>query len=99
MAEMGSSEGDPVRRGEIIDARQARPFQTFRIYVSDGGMFDIRHPEMLMVTRHSAVVGLPGNGGTDSGSEGYPAIERHTALDLLHITRIEQIDSSPQQRA
>ena len=43
-----------------------------------------------MVTRHSAIVGLPENGPGES-SPGYPAIERHTVVDLLHITRYEQL--------
>jgi hypothetical protein len=82
-----------MRRDELIEAIQTRPFRAFRLYLSDGGQFDIRHPEMLMVTRHAAIVGLPENGGQES-RPGYPAIDRHTVLDLLHITRYEQLPQS-----
>jgi hypothetical protein len=82
-----------MRREELVEAVRARPFRGFRLYLSDGGVFDIRHPEMLMVTRHSAIVGLPSNGGQEA-AEGYPAIERHTVVDLLHITRYEQLPQS-----
>jgi hypothetical protein len=81
----------------LVEALQARPFRPIRLYVSDGGTFDIRHPEMLMVGRHDAVVGLEGNGGREPRQD-YPDIGRHTVLDLLHITRYEQIPQ-PESRA
>jgi hypothetical protein len=80
-----------MRRDELVKALRLSPFQPFRLYVSDGGTFDIRHPEMLMVSRHSAIVGLLGRAESSSSEEGYPAIERFTTLDLLHITRIEEL--------
>jgi len=79
-----------VRRDDLVEALLVRPFRPFCLYVSDRGRFDIRHPEMLMVTRHAAIVGLEQSGGEGS-HQGYPAIERHTILDLLHITRYEQL--------
>ena len=82
-----------MRRDELVEALQARPFRPIRLYVSDGGTFDIRHPEMLMVGRHQAIVGLEGNGGRAT-RQGYPDIGRFTFLDLLHITRYEQIPQS-----
>jgi len=84
-----------MRRDEVIQALQTKPFCPFRLYVSDGSAFDIRHPEMLMVTRHAAIIGLEANGTKDTPADSYyPAIERHTIVDLLHITRIEQIEGS-----
>jgi hypothetical protein len=63
----------------------------FRLYVSDGGMFDIRHPEMLMVTRHSAVIGVPEKAEGDHSAHDYPLLESATDVDLMHITRLEQL--------
>ncbi len=79
-----------MRRDELIEALRVRPFQPIRLYLTDGGRFDIRHPELLMVTRHAAIVGLPETGSGQSAS-GYPSIDRHTVVDLLHITRYEQL--------
>jgi hypothetical protein len=67
------------------------PFRPFRLYVSDGGVFEVRHPEMLMVTHHSAVIGMLGDGGEGGSEGGYPEIERYTDVDLFHITRVEQL--------
>jgi hypothetical protein len=77
-----------MRREEFIDAVQSQPF---RLYVSGQGTFDIRHPEMLMVTRHAAIVGVQDNEGPNGGPQGYPDMERSTVVDLLHVTRIEQL--------
>ncbi len=83
-----------MSRNDLIAPLQARPFQPFRLFVSDGASFDIRHPEMMMVMRHAAIVGLPGDGAGENGNGDYPTIERYTVIDLLHITRLEQLDSS-----
>ena len=85
-----------MRRDEFVQALHVKPFRPFRIYVSDGSAFDVRHPEMLMVTRHAAIIGLQANGSADVPPDSYPVIERHTIVDLLHITRIEQIDTTGQ---
>lgn len=85
-----------MRRHELLEALRAVPFRPFRLHLSDGASFDIRHPEMLMVTRHSAIVGIlrdagQPNGGNGNSGDSYPAIERSTTMDLLHITAIEQL--------
>jgi hypothetical protein len=46
---------------------------------------------MLMVTHHSAVIGMLGDGGEGGSEGGYPEIERYTDVDLFHITRVEQL--------
>jgi hypothetical protein len=57
----------------------------FRLHVSDGTVFDIRHPELLMVSPESALVGLP------SPTQQLPQIERYQIVDLAHIVRLESL--------
>lgn len=76
-----------MRREDMLEVLRTRPFKPFRIYISDGAAFDVPHPEMVMVTRTSAIVGLP------EREDPLPAIEKYSLVDLLHITRIEQIDT------
>lgn len=76
-----------MRRQEMLEAVRVRPFRPFRIRVSDGGTYDIRHPEVVMVTRTSAVVGLP------EPDTAPPAVQKYCVVDLLHITRLERIDT------
>lgn len=78
-----------MRRDDLITAIKATPFRPFRLQVTDGTAFDIRHPEMLMVTRHAVIVGILGAG--ENGDDAYPQIERSSTLDLLRITQIEEL--------
>jgi hypothetical protein len=60
------------------------PFQPFRLFLSHGATYDVRQPEMILVTRREVVIALP-----KPGEE----LARHVIYcDPLHITRIEPID-------
>ena len=76
-----------MRREQLIEALKVTPFRPFRLYISDGGALDVRHPEMLMVKNRSAIVGMSENGE----EEDYPRIDRSTEVDLAHVTRIEEL--------
>ncbi len=70
---------------ELREALQ-QPFEPFRLVMTDGQGYDIRHPDLLLVGRRSAVVGLTG----DPGKTFY---ERTVKVDLLHIIRLEPLQS------
>jgi hypothetical protein len=60
------------------------PFQPFRLFLSDGATYDVRQPEMILVTRREVVIALP-----KPGEE----LARHVIYcDPLHITCIEPIN-------
>ena len=63
-----------------------RPFAPFRLYLTDGATFDVRHPELVMLGRRSLVLGL----NRDPEATRY---ERTVDVDLLHIVRIENVDA------
>ena len=84
-----------MRRDELVEALTPGSFRPFRSFLSDGGTFDIRHPVMLMVTRHSAIIGIMEKQGNGNASEGYADIERTARVDLLHVTRIEELRGRP----
>ena len=59
------------------------PAQPFRLHVSDGAHYDIRHPEFCMVgVRTTSIWVIP-----DSPD----APNRYIRIDNLHITRIEPL--------
>lgn len=60
-----------------------RPFQPVRVTLSSGQSFDIRHPEMALLTRTSLLV------GTEIAEDGVPA--EFKILSLLHVTAIEPL--------
>jgi len=78
-----------MRPEEILEHVRRRPFQPFRAFVSDGSSYDVRHPEMIFVTRTLVMVGLP------DGDERLPA--RAAWCDPVHITRIELINGQGQK--
>ena len=63
-----------------------RPFRPFRVVMSSGQTYEVRHPEMAFLTRTDLLIGV---GETD---EGVAAEFRICAL--LHITAIEPVGVS-----
>lgn len=71
-----------------------QPFQPFRIHVSDGTAYDVRQPEMVLITEREVIIGLP--------RPGQRFARRVAYCDLLHVTRIEPIDGDsdrPEEKA
>ena len=66
-----------------------QPFQPFRLFITDGSDYLIRHPEHAAVFQSYVWLGIP---GTDA--LGQP-IEREVEVALLHITRIEPQPPAP----
>lgn len=61
----------------------AQPFKPFRLVMSSGESYEVRHPEMAFVTKSDMLV------GTDV-EDGVPAEFR--ICSLLHVATIEPID-------
>ena len=70
----------------ILEHLRRRPFRPIRIFLSDGSSYEVRHPELALVTRREVVIGL------ESAEAEVP--ERSVFCDPLHITRIELIDGA-----
>jgi hypothetical protein len=60
-----------------------RPFKPFRLVMSSGQSYDVRHPEMAMLTRSDLLVGV------DDGEDGVPA--EFKICSLLHVSAIEPL--------
>ena len=63
-----------------------RPFQPFRLVMSSGKAYEIRHPEMAMLTRSDILVGI------DATDDGVPA--DFDICSLLHVSAIEPLSVS-----
>lgn len=59
------------------------PSQPFRIHVTDGSHYDIRHPEFCSVGVRTTSVWVP-----TSSADGP---DRYVRIDNLHITRLEPL--------
>src|SRR5438093_904910 len=60
------------------DLLSHRPFQPFRLVMSSGEAYEVRHPELAMLTRTDILVGL------EPDEENVPA--RFKICSLLHVT-------------
>ena len=77
---------------ELHLSLREQPFQPFRIVLTDGACYDVRHPELLWVGQRTAYVGL-------TGDEAQTFFERSVRVDLFHVTRIEPLNPSPNSQA
>jgi hypothetical protein len=62
-----------------------RPFKPFRVVMSSGKSYEVRHPEMAWLTKSDLLVGI------DIEDDGLPA--EFKICSLLHITAIEPLSS------
>lgn len=62
---------------------KTRPFQPFRVIMSSGERYEVRHPEMAFLLRTKLVLGL------DPDKQGIA--DDWTMCSLLHITAVEPI--------
>jgi len=62
-----------------------RPFKPFRLVMSSGQSYEVRHPEMAMLTRTDMLVGI------DVADDGVPA--EFKICSLLHVATIEPLEA------
>jgi len=75
-----------MRPDDLYEFTRKRPFMAFRIYVSDGETYDVRHPDQVIVLRSRIIIGVV-------GKRRIPEHVQH--VSLIHITRIEELESEP----
>lgn len=74
-----------MRTEDIQQLVRQRPFRPFRVTLTDGRSYDVRHPELAMVGRTTVAIGLPANGDET-------VYDRLVTVDLLHIMQTEPVD-------
>jgi hypothetical protein len=72
-----------MRPEDIRGFLQRKPFQPFRLTLTDGRTYEIRHPELAMVGRSSVAIGVP------APNDPNPVYDRLVTISLLHIMQIE----------
>jgi len=76
-----------MRPEDVREHLETRPFEPFRLFLSDGKTFDIRHPDLCIVSRSAVYIGIP-----DPKTPGVALRVAHCTL--IHITRIEPLDGA-----
>ena len=62
----------------------ARPFKPFRLIMSSGQSYEVRHPEIAFVTKTDMLIGV------DIEDDGVPA--EFKICSLLHVTAVEPLE-------
>jgi hypothetical protein len=75
-----------VTRSDLRNCVKQNPFVPFRLVLTEGTSYEVRHPEQIMVARDSAVIGLPGDQDD--------FIETTVLVDLFHVVRLEPIPTA-----
>lgn len=73
---------------DILQALRKRPFEPFRLLISDGTSYDVRHPEVVLVGIGSLVIGIPAAGQTQL------PYERYETLALNHIVKMLPLEAA-----
>lgn len=69
---------------EILETIRHKPFEPFRLWMTDGSHHDIYSPDLIMVGVASVTLGLT----KYAGDEMY---ERTIKLDVRHVIKIEPL--------
>lgn len=70
---------------DILQALRKRPFEPFRLLISDGTSYDVRHPEVALVGIGSLVIGIPAAGQTQLPYERYETIALNHVVKMLPL--------------
>ena len=69
----------------VRDMLRQQPFLPFRVVMSSGEAYDVRHPEMAWVTKNDLFVGI------DVEDDGLPADAR--ICPLFHVATLEPLNT------
>ena len=86
-----SNKGIDMHLQDLRDALHQQPFTPFRLFISGGVTFDVRHPELCVPGIRSAFIGFP------APAQSEPAFDRYTIVDLRHIIRLEPLEQAATQ--
>jgi len=73
-----------LRPEKLRDELRRQPFVPLRIHLTDGKIYDIRHPEMAMVTSREVYI------GREETAPGSGVARECNLVSLLHVVRVEQ---------
>lgn len=73
---------------ELQQAARRQPFEPFRVILTTGATYDIRHPDLIMVGRRSATIGL-------THQPEKTVYDYTIKVDLLHIVGIQELPAPP----
>ena len=78
-------------RDDLLKWLGKRPFQPFRVHLSDGKTtYEIYHPDLVMVSRAAMILGVPATGERPFSR----AVEDYELVSLIHVQRVVPLEAS-----
>jgi len=77
-----------IQPEELLRRLRQRPFQPFRVHLTDGRVYDVRYPDMNIVGTTFFMVGIPEPGEPD------PFADHMEMIDLPSIRQVEPLPAS-----
>ena len=74
---------------DLRAALMAQPFVPFRIHLTDGTTYDIKHRDFVMVGKRSMLVGMSHNADD-------PFYDQYETVALIHVVRLEPLAAKAQ---
>ncbi len=78
-----------MRIDEITKLLKRTPFEPFSVYMSDGSVYPVKHPDQVILTSRAAYIGI-GNGRRIA--------QDVVICDLVHITQLGPAAASRRRR-
>jgi hypothetical protein len=69
---------------DLHKAARRQPFEPFRVILTTGATYDIRHPDLIMVGNRSAIIGI-------TRKPEAIVYDRTITVDLLHIAGLQTL--------
>ena len=76
-----------MRPQDIQQFLRKVPFRPFRLTLTDGRTYDVRHPELLAIGRSSLIVGLP-----EDKEE--PFFDDYVVVSLLQVMQAQPVKTA-----
>jgi hypothetical protein len=77
-----------MRAADVLEYLRQSPFVPFRIHVTDGTIYDIRHPELVKVGMTKADIFFP------KDDTPHAVVLRRESVALVHMVRIEPTEKA-----
>lgn len=74
-----------IRQDDVRERLDRRPFEPFRICLTDGRAYDVQHPDLCMLGRNTVYVGIPER-------KTKRTVVRVDQCALVHIVRFEELN-------
>ena len=70
---------------DLLEILRTRPIRPFKVHLSDGRSFDVRHPEQVLVSRSKMILGI----GED---QEYHVPDTFEHISLMHISGVTETE-------